>query len=133
MKHKTLHFVRHYVEMVIAMFAGMFVLGGALLVLLATFGVDVGRRSEEPELLLLGMALTMSAPMVAWMRYRGHAWAPAWEMTAAMFLPSVAAIALLWAGAVEDTGTLMVIQHSAMGPAMLAVMLLRLDEYTRHA
>jgi hypothetical protein len=133
MKHKTLHFVRHYVEMVIAMFAGMFVLGGALLVLLATFGVDVGRRSEEPELLLLGMALTMSAPMVAWMRYRGHAWAPAWEMTAAMFLPSVAAIALLWARAVEDIGTLMVIQHSAMGPAMLAVMLLRLDEYTRHA
>ena len=133
MKHKTLHFIRHYVEMVIAMFAGMFVLGGALLVLLAAFGVDVGRRNEEPELLLLGMAFTMSAPMVAWMRYRGHGWAPAWEMTAAMFLPSVAAIALLWAGTVQDTGTLMVIQHSAMGPAMLAVMLLRLGEYTGHA
>jgi hypothetical protein len=29
--------------------------------------------------------------------------------------------------------TLLAIQHIAMFPAMLAVMLLRLDEYTRHA
>jgi hypothetical protein len=74
----------------------------------------------------------MSAPMVAWMRHRGHRWAPAWEMTAAMFVPSAAAIALLWAGALEDGHALMMIQHVAMFPAMLAVMLFRIDEYTRH-
>jgi hypothetical protein len=132
MTHNALQFTRHYVEMVVAMFLGMFVLGGALAVLLGAVGIDVGGwRSDAPALLLLGMAFTMSAPMVAWMRYRGHGWAPAGEMTLAMFAPSVAAIALLWAGAVEDGGAL-AIQHIAMFPAMLAVMLLRLDEYTRH-
>ncbi len=129
--HKTLHFIRHYVEMLIAMALGMFVLGGAFAVLLGAVGIDVGDwREDAPELLLLGMAFTMSAPMVAWMRYRGHGWAPASEMTASMVVPSVAAIALLWAGAVEDTHALLMIQHVAMFPAMLAAMLLRVGEYT---
>ena len=133
MTPKTLHFIRHYVEMLIAMLLGMLALGTALAVLLGAFGIDVGSwRTDEPELLLLGMAVTMTAPMVAWMRYRGHGWAPAWEMTAAMFVPSVSAIALRWAGAVEDADTLLAIQHVAMFPAMLAVMLLRLAEYTGH-
>jgi hypothetical protein len=134
MTRKTLHFIRHYVEMLIAMFLGMAVLGAGFAVPLAAVGIDVGDwRTDAPELLLLGMAFTMSAPMVAWMRYRGHGWAPAWEMTAAMFVPSIAAIALLWAGVVTDGDTLLAIQHVAMFPAMLAVMLLRLDEYTGHA
>ena len=134
MTHKTRHFIRHYVEMVIAMLVGMFVLGGAFVVLLGAVGIDVGNwRTDAPELALLGMAFTMSVPMVAWMRHRGHGWAPAWEMTASMFVPSFAAIALLWAGAVEDSHALMMIQHIAMFPAMLAVMLLRVDEYTGHA
>jgi hypothetical protein len=134
MTHKTLHFIRHYVEMLVAMFLGMAVLGGAFAVLLGAVGIEVDSwRTDAPELLLLGMAFTMSAPMVAWMRHRGHGWAPAWEMTASMFVPSAAAIALLWAGAVEDTDALLAIQHIAMFPAMLAVMLLRLDEYTGHA
>jgi len=133
MTHKTLHFIRHYIEMLIAMAVGMVVLGGASSVLLSAVGVDVGSwRTDAPELLLLGMALTMSVPMVAWMRHRGHGWAPAWEMTASMFVPSFAAIALLWAGTVEDTHALLMIQHVAMLPAMLAVMLLRLEEYTGH-
>ena len=69
--------------------------------------------------------------MVAWMRHRGHGWAPAWEMSAAMFAPSIGAIALLWGGLIDNSDAMMV-QHVAMFPAMLAVMLLRLDEYTRH-
>ena len=133
MTNKTLHFIRHYVEMVIAMVVGMLILGGAFAVLLGAVGIHVGSwRTEAPELMLLGMAFTMSAPMVAWMRFRGHGWAPAWEMTASMFVPSFAAIALLWAGTVEDSHALLMIQHIAMFPAMLAVMFLRLDEYTGH-
>jgi hypothetical protein len=130
MRHKTLHFIRHYVEMLVAMFLGMLVVGAAL----GAFGADTGDwRREAPELLLLGMALSMTVPMVAWMRHRGHGWTPAWEMAAAMFVPSIAAIVLRWGGAVEDTGTQLAIQHVAMFPAMLGVMLLRLEEYTRHA
>jgi hypothetical protein len=71
--------------------------------------------------------------MVAWMRHRGHGWAPAWEMTASMFVPSFAAIALLAGGLVEDSDTLLAIQHVAMFPGMLVAMLLRRGEYTGHA
>jgi hypothetical protein len=126
-------FIRHYIEMLIAMVLGMFVLGIPLAGLLGIAGVDVSTwETDAPELMLLGMAFTMSVPMVAWMRYRGHGWAPAWEMTASMFIPSFAAIALLWGGLVEDSGSLMTIQHIGMLATMLAAMLLRLDEYTGH-
>jgi flagellar biosynthetic protein FliP len=128
MKTKTFHFLRHYVEMVVAMMLGMLVLGGA-----ADVALGAGSwHDDAPALMLLSMAFTMTVPMVAWMRYRGHGWGASWEMTASMFVPSLAAVALLWAGAVTDPGTLMAIQHAVMFPAMLAVMFLRLDEYTGH-
>lgn len=127
-------FARHYVEMLVAMALGMMLLGPALAALLGLAGVDVGRwHANDPELLLLGMAFTMSVPMVAWMRHRGHAWARGWEMTASMFAPSIAAIALLWGSLVEDTDALLAIQHVLMLPSMLAAMLLRRHEYTGHA
>jgi len=125
MRGATARFVMHYVEMLVAMFAGMLVIGMPL----EALGLDI----DAIELELLWMALIMSVPMVAWMHYRGHGWAPAGEMTAAMFVPSFAAIALLWAGIIEGGHTPMMIQHVAMFPAMLAVMLLRRSEYTGHA
>jgi hypothetical protein len=130
---RTLIFARHYAEMVVAMFLGMFALGLPLGALLGVAGVDVAAwDTDARELMLLGMAFTMSVPMAAWMRYRGHGWAPVWEMTASMFVPSVAAIALLWGGLVEGTDALLAIQHIGMFPSMLAVMLMRLEEYTGH-
>jgi hypothetical protein len=127
MTHKTKHFIRHYLEMVVAMFAGMFVLGGGAVLLL---GLDTGSLYDDaPELGLTGMAVTMTIPMVAWMRHRGHGWTASSEMTAAMFVPTFLAIALLWVGALESGHSAMGIQHVIMFPAMLAVMLLRPDEY----
>jgi hypothetical protein len=117
-------FIRHYLEMLLAMFIGMAVLAGGLV----AAGVDI----RSVELALLWMAFSMSLPMVAWMRYRGHGWTPSIEMTASMFLPSFAAIALLWFGLVEDRGALMGVQHVAMFPAMLLAMLLRRAEYSGH-
>jgi hypothetical protein len=116
------NFIRHYVEMVIAMFVGMGVFAGA--------GAAMGFEVEGTALLLLWMAFTMSAGMVAWMRYRGHGWGPSMEMTASMFVPSLAAVALLSMGLVESEGALMGIQHAGMFPAMLVAMLLRRDEYS---
>lgn len=127
------NFTRHYVEMLVAMFLGMFVLGAALAAPLELAGVDVSNWDRDaPALLLLAMAFVMTVPMVAWMRHRGHGWAPAADMTAAMFLPSFAAVGLLWAGLETDTHALLMIQHVAMGPAMLVAMLLRRHEYTGH-
>ena len=123
----TRAFARHYAEMLIAMFAGMFVLGAA-----ASLVFDLDAWHEDaPALLLLGMAFTMTAPMVAWMRYRGHGWAPCADMTVAMFGPSLLAIAL-GAFAGLDVGGQMAVQHVLMFPAMLVAMLLRRDEYTHH-
>ena len=126
-------FAQHYAEMVVAMVLGMFVLGAALAAPLELAGVDVSNWDRNaPALLLLGMAFTMTVPMVAWMRYRGHGWAPAWDMAAAMFLPSFAAVGLLWAGIQTDIHVLLEIQHVAMLPAMLVAMLLRRREYIGH-
>jgi len=130
---RPLRFARHYAEMVVAMFVGMFALGIPLAALLGAAGVDVAAwDTNARELLLLGMAFTMSVPMAAWMRHRGHGWAPVWEMTGSMFVPSFAAIGLLWGGLVQDTDALLQIQHVGMLPSMLVAMLLRLDEYTGH-
>jgi hypothetical protein len=129
----AIHFIRHYAEMVAAMFLGMFALGMPLAAGLSAVGIDASAwRTDAPELMLLGMAFTMSVPMAGWMRYRGHGWAPVWGMTASMFVPSFAAIGLLWAGTVEGAEALLLIQHIGMLPSMLAVMFLRLDEYTGH-
>ena len=124
------NFIRHYAEMVAAMFAGMIVLGlpaeGAL-VAAGTSLSDV--QDSAPAAVLLGMAVTMTVPMVAWMRYRGHGWRPNSEMAASMFLPTFAAIALMGAGVV-GFGTAMGLEHIVMFPAMLGAMLLRPSEYT---
>lgn len=125
-------FAQHYAEMVVAMVLGMFVLGAALAVPPELAGVAVSSwDTEAPALLLLAMAFTMTVPMVAWMRYRGHR-APAMDMAGAMFLPSFAAVGLLWAGIQADIHVLLEIRHVAMLPAMLVAMLLRRQEYTGH-
>jgi hypothetical protein len=127
------HFIRHYVEMVVAMFAGMVVLGVPAGWALEAFGSSTSALTDNaPALMLLGMMVTMTVPMVAWMRYRGHGWRANSEMAASMVLPTFAAIVLLAAGVMTDFGTLMLVEHVAMLLGMLAAMFLRLDEYTQH-
>ena len=131
MSTSTKHFIRHYLEMVAAMFLGMLVLGLPAGWAVSAFGSSMSElHSDARAAMLLGMAVTMTAPMVGWMRYRGHGWRASAEMSAAMFLPTFAAIALLWVELVEDIGGLMVIEHVAMLAAMAAAMLLRPAEYT---
>jgi hypothetical protein len=121
-------FARHFVEMVIAMFLGMGVLGG-----LAALGFAVagGSSTDLPggvRVTLMGIYMTV--PMVLWMRYRGHAAARNAEMALSMMVPTVAAAALAFAGML-GTGAALGIQHAVMVPAMLGVMLWRYEEYAR--
>ena len=127
-KHPKRRFLRHYVEMVVVMFGGMVVLGAPAGWLFSALGTSWSRLS--PALMLFAMAVTMTVPMVAWMRYRGHGWRPTGEMAASMFVPAFVAMALVWAGMGGGTGTLMVFEHVAMLAGMLVVMLLRRDEYS---
>ena len=113
----TRHFIRHYVEMLVAMFLGMLVLGAPALVALGAAGVSSAElRSEAPALLLLGMGVTMTVPMVAWMRYRGHGWAASNEMAASMLIPTAGVISLLGTRLVDDVGTLLAVEHVVMLP-----------------
>jgi hypothetical protein len=108
------------------MFLGMAVLG---------FPVDwamdrVGADSDA--WMFLGMATTMTVPMVGWMIYRGHGWRANAEMSASMFIPAFAVVGVLIAGLLTDIGALMLVEHVTMLAAMAGVMLLRPDEYIHH-
>ena len=133
MKPATRSFVRHYVEMVVAMILGMAVLGVPAGWALGAVGSSWSElNTDAPSLMLLGMALTMTLPMVGWMRYRGHGRRANAEMSAAMLAPTAAVIAVLLAGVVEDLGVLLIVEHVVMLLAMLGVMLLRPAEYTHN-
>src|SRR6266545_6979747 len=109
-------FALHYVEMIIAMFVGMF----ALDLLWSAMGIDLS-YAREPDLAYLLMAFNMSVGMAAWMRFRGHTWAPTLEMCGVMFAPVVPLFPLLWLGAIDGM-TVMMVAHMAMFPLMLAAM-----------
>ncbi len=120
-------FIRHYLEMVVAMVVGMVLLGPVESLAFDALGWTdaVGR----PDVNALLMATNMTVAMAGWMRFRGHSWPALAEMSTAMYLPFVVLLVPLWKGAISES-TLMVAAHLLMLPAMALVMLLRLDEYT---
>jgi hypothetical protein len=127
----TRHFIRHYLEMVVAMFLGMVILGLPAEGAMRALGSSSSQlQSDAPAVALLGMAFAMTVPMVGWMRYRGHGWRPNAEMAASMFLPTFGVIGLMASGMVEDFMTLMTLEHVVMLPSMLVAMLLRPHEYS---
>ncbi|GAA2113228.1 hypothetical protein [Actinomadura alba] len=123
----TWHFARHYLEMILAMVIGMVVLGAATRGVLALAGVEFS-ATRHPELTSLEMAFDMSVGMVVWMRHRGHGWASTLEMTGAMFAPALALFPLLWLDVIAAE-SMMTLEHIAMLPLMLLVMLRRRSEY----
>jgi hypothetical protein len=123
------HFARHYLEMVVAMVTGMVVLGGLLSGAVAATRLD-HRLGSRPELAAFEMALTMSAGMIVWMRYRRHTWASTLEMVGAMFAPVIGLTPLTWLDIIPSE-SLMMLTHAAMLPLMLVIMIRRRHEYER--
>jgi hypothetical protein len=111
-------FVLHFLEMVVAMMAGMLVFH-MLPLQLAPTSLDYQ----------VGMALFMTVPMVAWMRVRGHAWRHTVEMSVGMLAPWAAVLALVALGAGSAAPWLAQLDGPAMLLGMLAVMLLRPTHY----
>ena len=131
MSPSTRQFVRHYIEMVAAMFLGMAVLWvPAGLALEAAGSSWTAVNDDAPALMLLAMAAMMTAPMVGWMAYRGHSRRANLDMTAAMFVPAFAAMAFL---PFVGSGLLVGLEHVGMLLAMLGAMLLRPAEYAHTA
>ena len=123
-------FAFHYVEMVLAMVAGMVVFGGLVAVLASAAGLDHSHQTY-PVTGAVEMALTMSLGMALWMRIRRHRWRHVAGMTAAMVAPLAVLLPLVWTG-VLAAGSLMMLEHVLMFPLMLLVMLLSPSAYTGH-
>jgi hypothetical protein len=116
----------HFGEMLVAMFAGMAVLGGAVEGVLALAGSSLSNAS--PAVAAAVMAFNMTVPMVGWMRYRGHPARHNAEMAGSMIVPTGMVIALFWLNVLPGSAVLAV-QHIVMIPAMLGVMLWRYEHY----
>jgi hypothetical protein len=131
---RTRRFLRHALEMTVAMVLSMVVLGMAFRQLhIALFGTGFDEAwHEHTELASFAMAFNMTLPMVALMRYRGHRWERGGEMAAAMFLPALPLLALLWLGLMSAHWVLP-LQMVLMLPSMILAMLYRADEYAGHA
>ena len=121
-----LPFIRHYIEMVLAMAIGMVASMPLGSVIFAAVGAPHLMDHAVP--MTLEMATGMALGMGAWMACRRHGWRDIAEMTAAMYLPFVIFFPATLAG-VMTGGTLMVAGHALMLLAMLAVMLRRRDHY----
>ena len=122
----TRTFLRHLLEMVLAMVAGMVILGG--LVRIAALVLDHPGIYEHASVRAFIMTVNMTVGMSFWMRHRGHGAMQIAEMSAAMFVPLAILIYPFWAG-VLTRGALMGGMHVLMIPAMVGVILCRRDVY----
>src|SRR4029453_17117772 len=118
---------RHYLVMVIAMYAGMIVLNPLYAAAASRFGY-ADPWIELPVLSSLVMAVNMTIPMALLMARGGRGARPITEMAAAMVIPTSAAAGLHGLGLLP-ADQLMTVAHLSMFPAMFLVMLHRYHDY----
>jgi hypothetical protein len=119
------HFVRHLVEMFVAMWIGM-PLGRVLFA--AFFGSASNEAVRQHDVAwTLIMAFAMTAPMVAVMLYRGHSRRGAAEMAAAMIAPALPFVALKIGH--MSTGPVSGAYMGASMVAMIALIVYRRSDY----
>jgi hypothetical protein len=122
-------FFRHLFEMLLAMMLGMFI-GGAMFV--TATGIPAAEAIENHSVAWVSvMAFSMTAPMVAWMRYRGHGWSMCLEMAAAMIAPAIPLCILRVADLIS--GGICGIYCLLSLVAMVGVMVYRRDYYSHKA
>lgn len=121
-------FLWHLAQMMIAMMLGMVVGYGTFLAIIGTNGDQA--RHLYPTTSLVVMALSMTMPMVAWMRFRRHTWRDSIEMGSAMLLPAVPFLVCLWAHVFRDApnGPYMMVSTAAM----IGLMIYRWNVYSMH-
>jgi hypothetical protein len=125
-------FTRHLLEMVVAMIAGMALLGVAIRVL----GEPPGYANPLVKYGLMGAF--MAAPMVGWMRYQAHSWSDGLEMTVAMLVPMLALVVPVELGMARyipglSEASLPIFSHVAMIAGMVVLMIYRWERYAHGA
>jgi len=122
-------FIRHYLEMIVAMLLGMLALFPLWMLAVSATADDSWVRAFEVD--MLAMATAMSVPMALWMRVRGHGTRLMVEMSAAMYAGFVVLFPFLWLGSLGEMGVMMG-GHVLMPLFMLVAMLARREEYVGH-
>lgn len=117
------HFLRHAVEMAVAMFVGMELLAPVWA------GVLGQALVTRPEVAALAAATDMTVAMTVWMLYRGHGRARVFEMAAAMYVPYLLVLIPFWLGLFPGEDVLMG-GHALMLPAMAIAILIHRREYS---
>lgn len=124
----TGRFALHFLEMCMAMCVGAVALsllffGGANLVGYPNL------PDTHPLLSTFVLAINLSVPMVAWMRFRGMDWRSTLEMSGATMAVGILLIAAAWLGIISKASPFEWLRSLAC-PIMLAVMLLRFNLYS---
>lgn len=123
--HHAHGFMRHLLEMGLAMMAGMTISAAIFLTAVGETAAD-GMR-EHAVLFVVLQALGMTAAMVAWMRHRRHNWRSSLEMAAAMVVPAVPLICLRLLDVIS--GPICGLYCLATIAAMVVIMLYRRSDY----
>jgi flagellar biosynthetic protein FliP len=120
-------FWRHFLEMLAAMVVGMIATGA---IFLSVVGVKTWEEvtTSYPTQALLAMAVGMTTPMVAWMLYRGMGRRNSYEMAAAMVLPVIPFLCLVWFHVTDGAQCGAYCLVTVL--AMLALMRYRKSEYS---
>ena len=125
---KVGHFILHYLEMCLACCVGGVTLGVAFFGGAAFVGFP-DLIVEAPYFSTLMLAIILTVPMVAWMRFRHHGWRPSLEMGAATMGLGIIVTVLGTLGLVSVSGMFEWVASLAC-PVMLVPMLLRVRLYT---
>jgi hypothetical protein len=125
---KVGRFVLHYLEMCMACCVGGVTVGFAFFGGAALVGYP-DLIPKAPFFSTLVLAIILTVPMVAWMRFRHHGWRPSLEMGAATMGLGIVVIALGTLGLIPVGGMFELVASLAC-PVMLVPMLVRLNLYT---
>lgn len=122
------HWVRHLVEMMLAMMVGMAILAYPVSLLAGILGYR-DLTAELPGVAALVMAFEMTLPMALWMGYRGHARRGILEMSAGMVTPAIVLVVAAEVGLIAPS-VLSSTYHVAMLATMVGLMLYRRADYS---
>ena len=119
-------FLRHLLEMTLAMMVGMIV---SAAIFLSAVGLTAAEAMRQHAVLFVALqAVGMTLAMVAWMRHRGHTWRSCSEMGAAMVVPAIPLILLRLMGTIS--GPICGAYCALTILAMVLVMLYRRSDYS---
>ena len=118
-------FLRHLLEMGLAMMVGMMVSAAIFLTAVGMTAAEAMRK--HAVLFVVLQAFGMTGAMVAWMRHRRHGWRSSSEMAVAMVIPAVPLICLRLLDVIS--GPICGVYCLATIVAMVALMLYRRSDY----